>query len=333
LALAAGIGALAFPGGAQTPPRPKRSPRAPAHAVVDADTLDRVAPGIDESRWDALLRQHVSHGLVDYAAFRNNPAFTQYLASLNGVDPSKYEEPERIAFWLNVYNAFTVELVASRGETQSIRDIDKTFGVLSLKGPWSTPFVKAAGRTLTLDDVEHRILRKEFSEPRVHFAMAFAALGGPPLRSEAYTGSKLDEQLDDQARVFLRESPTKNSVDTSRYTVYASPILTRYSADFGASPLALGTFLSQFYPEGSRERALLRPPVPRQRDFNSDSVKPVFKSGATKSDSAAAIGTADREMMRRTAEITANRQRQMRPQFRLKETTFDWALNIQPARK
>lgn len=303
-----------------------------ARTPAAADTLDPVQPAIDHSRFDRLLHQHVAKGLVDYAAFRNNPEFTQYLASLEKADPAKFDEPERIAFWLNVYNAYTIALVATNGETESIRNIDKTFGVLRLKGPWSDPFVKAAGRTLTLDDVEHRILRKEFSEPRIHFAMSFAALGGPPMRAEAYTGARLDEQLEDQAHLFLRESPAKNRVDTTMRTVYASPILTRYSADFGASPTALGSFLADYYPAGSNEQKMLKPRAFRPRDGGLvDSVKPVFKPNAAKADSAAAIAKASDETAQRLAVANANRLRQLRSQFRLKETDFDWRLNGMPA--
>lgn len=302
-----------------------------AAAVTAADTLDPVAPAIDHSAFDVLLRQHVAAGLVDYAAFRNNPEFAKYLASLNNVDPLKFEEPERIAFWLNVYNAYTIQLVASHGETQSIRNIDKTLGFFRLKGPWSNAFVKAAGKVLTLDDVEHRILRKEFSEPRVHFAMSFATIGGAPLRNEAYTGSKLDDQLEDQARKFIRESPKKNRVDTARYTVYASPILTKYREDFGATPSALGLFLAQYYPEGSPERKVLKPRPPRAvppvATSNVDSAQKTPVTGAATNPAAKPMTKAE------SANRAPNPRVQNRQNFRIIETPFDWALNIQPSKR
>ena len=308
---------------AAAPPR-----GAKALPSANADTLDPVAPSFDHSAFDALLRQHVDHGLVDYAAFRNNAQFATYLASLNTVDLKKFDEPERIAFWLNVYNAYTIQLVASRGETGSIRNIDKTFGVFSLKGPWSERFVKAAGQTLSLDDVEHRILRKEFSEPRVHFAMSFAANGGPALRSEAYSGAKLDDQLEDQARQFLLKSPTKNRVVASERTVYASPILTRYRADFGSSPSALGAFLAEYYPPDSDERKLLRPRVVRIRNGGGGPFQQQFDVPPTAKEVAARTpaqrDSAKSDSGRRVASVSS---------FRIEETTFDWSLNIQPGRK
>jgi hypothetical protein len=284
---------------------------ATAKAVAKVDTLDPARPAIDHAVFDALLHQHVSNGLVDYAAFKNNAQFVRYLASLNAVDVKKFDEPEQIAFWLNVYNAYTIQLVASRGEELSIRNIDRTLGVFRLKGPWNEPFVKAAGRTLTLDDVEHRILRKEFSEPRVHFAMCFAAKGGPPLRKEAYSGVRLDEQLEDQAREFLLNSPTKNRVDVKAFTVYASPVLTRYRSDFGASPSALGAFLAQYFPLGSPEAKMLAPRVVRVRDGGGGPFGPPPDS---------ARGDSGKRV--RTASF-----------FRIVETPFDWSLNIQPVRR
>jgi len=207
---------------------------------------------VDHAVFDALLHAHVVNGLVDYPAFAGDAAFARYLASLNAVQEKALDPQERLAFWINVYNAFTIQLVASRGETRSIRNIDKTFGVLRLKGPWSDPIVRAAGRTLTLDDVEHTIIRKEYREPRVHFALVFAALGSPPLRSEAYTGAKLDAQLDDQARVFLTQSPTKNR--TERFALFLSSIFTYYRADFGATRLELGQFLAPWFDGDQRKR-------------------------------------------------------------------------------
>ncbi len=201
---------------------------------------------VNHSAFDTLLRRYVVDGFVDYAAFRGDPSFARYLASLDGVRVATLDDDERLAFWINVYNAFTIQLVASHAETESIRNIEKTFGVLQLKGPWSGPIVHAAGRTLTLDDVEHAIIRKEFSEPRIHFALVYAAVGCPPLRSEAYTGAKLEEQLDDQGRRFLLASPGKNRLEQRGFSVALSPIFTYYRDDFGATRPELGGFLAHW---------------------------------------------------------------------------------------
>lgn len=207
---------------------------------------------VDHAAFDALLHAHVVEGLVDYPAFARDASFARYLAVLDTVQEKLLDPQERLAFWINVYNAFTIQLVASHGETRSIRNIDKTFGVLRLKGPWSDPFVHAAGHRLTLDDVEHTMIRKEFREPRIHFALVFAALGSPPLRSEAYTGAKLDAQLEDQGRRFISQTPAKNRME--RFALVLSPIFTYYRADFGTTRTEFGQFLAHWFGGEDRKR-------------------------------------------------------------------------------
>ena len=207
---------------------------------------------VDHLPFDSLLQQHVVKGFVDYDAFARAPAFARYLASLDRVRLDSLNEDERLAFWINVYNAFTIQLIVAHGETASIRNINKSLGVLQLKGPWSEPLVRAAGRRLSLDDVFHRILREEFAEPRIHFAVVCGAIGCAPLRSEAYTGSKLVDQLNDQGRRFLRESPTKNRLDTNR--VFLSPILMAYRSDFGAARQDLLRSIAPWYEGEARKR-------------------------------------------------------------------------------
>ncbi len=214
------------------------------------------AQTVDHASFDALLRAHVVGGAVNYDAFKADPKFAAYLASLDRVQPGKLSESERLAFWINVYNAYTIQLIVAKDERESIRNVNKSFGLLKLKGPWSDPIVKAAGRTLTLDQVEHEIIRKEFNEPRIHFALVCAAIGCPPLRSEAYTSAKLESQLEEQGRIFIRQSPTKNRVDVASRTVYVSLVFTWYKDDFGGSDKRLGQYLANWYPVGA-ERTML----------------------------------------------------------------------------
>lgn len=219
------------------------------------------AANIDHGRFDMLLRQHVRNGFVDYDAFAKAPEFASYLKSLERVQLAGLDEDERLAFWINAYNAYTIQLIISHHETKSIRNVNKTFGVLQLKGPWSELIVRAAGRVLSLDDVQHTVLRKEFAEPRVHFAMTCAAIGCAPLRSEAYVGAKLVDQLNAQARVFLRESPTKNRIEAPvanrgpRWMLVLSPVIAAYSGDFGQARVDLGRSLAPYF-EGEARNAL-----------------------------------------------------------------------------
>lgn len=206
---------------------------------------------IDHSLFDALLKQHVVNGLVDYDAFARAPEFPQYLTLLDKAKLDQQSDDEQLAFWINVYNAYTIALVNEHHERSSIRNINRGLGFLQLKGPWNERLVHAAGRTLTLDEVEHRILRKQFHEPRVHFAIVAAAKGSPPLRSEAYTGAKLVDQLWDQGRIFLRERPDQNKWErnklTDRYGLTLSPIFNAYFTDFANTHKEFGAYLAQWF--------------------------------------------------------------------------------------
>jgi hypothetical protein len=104
--------------------------------------------------------------------------------------------------------------------------------------------------------VEQSIIREEFKEPRIHFALVCAARSCPPLRSEAYSAERLEQQLEDQARVFLLRTPQANRIDPKTGTVWVSPVLVWYREDFGGTDQALGRFLARYWPQGP-ERTLL----------------------------------------------------------------------------
>ena len=211
----------------------------------------------DHSAFDALLAQHVdSAGLVDYRAFEADPSFDRYLEGLADADLSTLDADERLALWINAYNAWTIRLINDEDRPESIKDINKTLGFLSTGGAWRVRFADVAGGTWTLDEIEHEVIRERFDEPRIHFALVCAAIGCPPLRAEAYTGARLDAQLDDQARRFLLDTPEKNRVDVEDGTLYLSPIFDWYEDDFGGSDEAVGRYIAQFLPAGP-ERDLL----------------------------------------------------------------------------
>ncbi|GAC1613452.1 MAG: DUF547 domain-containing protein [Gemmatimonadaceae bacterium] len=210
----------------------------------------------DHRAFDGLLHAHVVGGLVDYDAFGSSPEFRAYLAALAAFDPTVLSRNDQLAFWINAYNAYTIELINHHHERRSIRNINKSLGFLKLKGPWSEPLARVGGHAYTLDEIEHDIIRRRFGEPRIHFALVCAAMGCPPLRSEAYIGARLSPQLDDQGRIFLRESPAKNRIEPATRTVYVSLIFNRYKADFGGSDAAVGRFIARWYDDGA-EKSLL----------------------------------------------------------------------------
>lgn len=199
----------------------------------------------DHTAFDRMLGSSVSDGVVDYDAFATAPAFGQYLASFDRFDPARLDAQERLAFWINAYNAFTIELVNQHRERRSIRRIG---------GPWGIRFIRIGGKRYTLDDIEHEIIRKEFREPRIHFALVCAAKGCPPLRAEAYRGPDLDAQLDDQALTFLTRTPSKNRVDVVGRTAHLSPIFRfrDYEKDFGGTKAAIGRFVARYFLRAGR---------------------------------------------------------------------------------
>jgi hypothetical protein len=223
---------------------------APAAAQAQSECFDHAT-------FDRLLAGHVSaEGLVDYAGIAEAAELDLYLASLAAATLDRLPPRERLALWINAYNAYTIALIVRHDERESIRNINRTLGLFAGKGPWKERFATVAGQTYTLDEIQNEIIRKRFDEPRVHFALVCAALGCPPLRREAYVGSRLDEQLDDQARTFLTESPRKNRVDAAAGVVHLSPIFRWYRDDFPAGPRGLGRFLADLFPPGP-ERSLL----------------------------------------------------------------------------
>lgn len=161
--------------------------------------------------WDELVLQHVSDkGFVDYKGFKKDEEkLDDYLYSLSSNPPlHKWTTHQKIAFWINAYNAFTVKLILKNYGVQSIKDI-KTETQTS---PWKILFFKIGLEEFTLDKIEHEILRKEFHEPRIHFSIVCASFSCPKFRNEAFIADKLEEQLEDQTSDFIND-PDKNSLD------------------------------------------------------------------------------------------------------------------------
>lgn len=221
-------------------------------------TQQAQAQTFDHGAFDTLLRAHVSEGMVDYDAFATSKSFAAYLTQLAAFDPTTLARDDQLAFWINAYNAYTIRLINKHGERESIRNINKTFGIKAY-GPWKEKLAKVGGKAYGLDQIEQDIVRPRFREPRIHFALVCAAMGCPVLRSEAYTGARLEEQLEDQGRIFLLQAPEQNRVDVASRTVYLSPIFVEfrdYIEDFGGSRPAVGKYIARWFPAGP-ERELL----------------------------------------------------------------------------
>ncbi len=230
----------------------------PETGPIAQETVARPT-SFDHSAFSQLLNLYVKRGIVDYDAFARASEFHAYLGSLGRTDPSALGRDDQLAFWINTYNAYTIQLIIEHHERQSIRNINRSFGFVKAYGPWKEKLAVVGGHAYGLDEIEQDIIRPRFHEPRIHFALVCAAMGCPPLRNEAYAGNRLESQLDNQARVFLLESPSKNRVDVDTRTMYVSPVFVGfrdYIKDFGGSNRAVGQFIAHYYPEGPAKRLL-----------------------------------------------------------------------------
>ena len=172
-----------------------------------------LAQAYDHGAWDALLKRHVQPiraGVateVDYAGMaRERAALKGYLDGLAAVrqdDFNRWPKPERLAFLINAYNAWTVELILTAWpEIKSIKELGSLF-----RSPWKKEFIPLLGATRSLDGIEHGMIRAKgaYDEPRIHFAVNCASIGCPALRAEAFSAVRLDAQLADATRLFLAD--------------------------------------------------------------------------------------------------------------------------------
>lgn len=229
--------------------------RAAALALALA-TAETAAAGIgagsdkEHASWTGLLRRYVSGDFVDYAALkRGRPELDAYLRSLEAVGRSDLEawpRSDQLAFWINAYNAYTVKLVLDHYPLRSIRSIGFLPGS-AFKRKF-VPLDRVAGGKLSLDDIEHRILRERFQDPRIHFAIVCASRSCPVLRDEAYRGRDLDAQLDEAARSFLRD-PARNRYDPASRTLSLSSIFKWFRGDFETAAGTLPAFVARYADE------------------------------------------------------------------------------------
>jgi hypothetical protein len=181
---------------------------------------------VDHSGFAYLLHKYVESSTVDYAGFQREEAqLDKYLETMAGVAADDLPRNDQFAFYINLYNAWTIKLILSEYPgIDSIKDIGGFFG-----SPWKQKIVRVNGKTITLDAVEHEILRPRFADPRVHFAINCASIGCPPLTSRPYQGNLIDSQLDDVTKSFLND-PSKNRLTGN--TLYVTKIFKWFKKDF-----------------------------------------------------------------------------------------------------
>lgn len=197
----------------------------------DAQKIPTNSSPVSHDIWNGLLKKYVdANGHVNYKGFKSEQAqLEKYLDILRAAHPNteKWSKDERLAYWINAYNAFTVELIVKNYPCKSIKDLGGA--IYKVNTPWDIKFITIQGITYDLNNIEHGIIRKEFNEPRIHFAVNCASVSCPILRNEAFVASRLNEQLDDQARKFINDK-SKNNISAN--SAQLSKLFTWFKGDF-----------------------------------------------------------------------------------------------------
>lgn len=228
-------------------------PRWEAHAAGSELT-------VDHGPWDAILAEVVRLGddgvtRVDYPALTEDPLrgrLDGYLERLAATPVSRLDRPEQQAFWINLYNALTLQVVRDHYPVESIRDIDISPGLFAI-GPWGAELIMVENEVLTLNDVEHRILRPLWMDPRIHYALNCASIGCPNLQGRAWRAATLDTDLDTAATAYVNHA---RGFTTEGTDVIVSSIYDWFIADFGGDDEGVLQHLARY--ADPERRALVR---------------------------------------------------------------------------
>lgn len=208
-----------------------------------------------DADFDALLARYVKAGSdgvnrVDYPTWKAAPQdlsrLGAYIGELAARAPSKMPRNEAFAYWVNLYNAVTLKVVLDRFPVQSIREIksDSLIDPKAYLGPWRTKRVNVEGRSYSLDDIENDVLRPQFKDPRVHYAVNCASYGCPNLRAKAWSAETLDADLDLAARAYVNHP--RGVTVLANNTLKVSSIYTWFAADFGSEDAAVVAHLRKY---------------------------------------------------------------------------------------
>ncbi len=203
---------------------------------------DRAGSRFDHAAYAVLLKKILkADGSVDYARLKRlEPELNLYLVALGEVELATLSRYEQLALLINAYNAFTLKMVIENPGIRSITDVPAARG-------WTQKAWIINQGAVSIEELEHRLIREEFHDARVHFALCHGAIGSPPLRPEPYTGDRLVDQMNDQARL-LMSSPRHMEWIPSRSTLRVSYIFDRYRSDFADNDRDLARALVHWLP-------------------------------------------------------------------------------------
>jgi hypothetical protein len=228
------------------------------------------------AKWNGLLKKTVvvtndgKDSAVKYADVKASPAELNSIlvewANFPRSDFDKLSSNDQMAFLINVYNAATISLIAQNYPITSIKKLG-----IPLVGPWKKNFIQLFGETLSLDTIEHGMLRKNYKVAGIHFGVNCASVSCPPLRAEAFIGAKLSDQLDSQAALFFSNT-RENDYDAPAKTLTLNPILKWFNEDFSSTgDSGTVTYVSKYFPELSKALASGKAPSDikvRYGDYN-----------------------------------------------------------------
>lgn len=217
--------------------------------VITAAATHGARATFDYASYDSVLRAFVDDGLVDYEGIKTDrrglDRYLSQLAEVSGREFEMWSANERKAFWINAYNAITIDgilrsyPIESGGFPESRRFPRSS--IQQIKNFWDTAFVPVMGKSITLNEIEHEILRREFDDPRIHFVLVCAAKGCPLLENRAFTPDDLDARLERASSDFI-SNPEKVRLDRKGNALYLSSIFDWYKSDFRSSEEAGSLF-------------------------------------------------------------------------------------------
>ena len=206
------------------------------------------AADFDHSKFDRILKTYVdTQGRVDYNGIAGDDAFQAYMSSLKNAKVDSLSRDGQLAFWINAYNAVTIDKVNKWKPKKSVRE---TF----VPGVWTgTKFFTSrehtvAGQRLSQDDIEHEILRKRFKDPRIHFAIICASSGCPPLQQVAYTAENVQARLEEETRMYLH-SERGIQIDFVENTMMLSKLFDWFAGDFDSKSGSVTNFIKPYLDE------------------------------------------------------------------------------------
>ncbi len=204
---------------------------------------------INHQPWQEFLAKYdhttrTGNNLIDYTYVTKEDKKTlqQYLNYLSNIKIEHYNRNVQLAYWINLYNALTVQTVLEHYPIKSILDINTSPGWFS-RGPWDAKLIRVDNIQLSLNDIEHRIVRPIWNDPRAHFALNCASLGCPNLQQTAYTGENVYQLLNIGAKEYVN---SKKGVSIERGKLIISKIFKWYEADFGGNDQDVINFLKLF---------------------------------------------------------------------------------------